>query len=224
MAVKLAVFDIAGTTILDNDFVATAFANAFIRHGYDVTPADTYPYMGVKKIDAVKMLLEKLGVKYSAQLAEEIHGAFVDEMVDFYQFDLSVQQFDDTELVFLDLKDRGVRIALNTGFPRVIADVIVKRFQWIDKNLVDDYIASDEVENGRPDTAMIDQLMYRAGIDDPLEVVKVGDTRVDIEEGHNAGCGFVIGVTTGAFSRSELEKFPATHIVDNLSEIPEILY
>jgi len=224
MAVKLAVFDIAGTTIVDNDFVATAFANAFIRNGYEVKAEDTHPYMGIKKIDAVKMLLEKLGVKYTAQLAEEIHSDFVAEMVDFYQYDMSVQQFDDTEMVFLDLKDRGVRIALNTGFPRVIADVIVKRFQWIDKQLVDDYIASDEVVNGRPDTAMIDQLMYRAGIDDPLEVAKVGDTPVDMEEGHNAGCRYVIGVTSGASTREYLEQFPATHIVDTLSEIPEILY
>lgn len=224
MPVKLAVFDMAGTTIMDDGFVANAFRNAFIKNGYNITLEDTHPYMGVKKIIAVQLMLEKLGVPDPSSEAEDIHSDFVTEMIDFYEYDLSVKQFDDTEEVFKNLKERGVRIVLNTGFPKVIADAIVKRFQWIEKNLVDDYIASDEVKNGRPDTLMIDQLMYRAGIDDPLLVAKVGDTAVDIEEGKNAGCRYVIAVTTGAGTREELEEYKPTHIVNSLSEIPEILY
>lgn len=224
MPVKLAVFDMAGTTIMDNGFVANAFRNAFIKNGYNISLDDTHPFMGVKKIIAVQLMLEKLGVPDPTAEAEDIHSDFVTEMVDFYEYDLSVKQFDDTEEVFKNLKEHGVRIVLNTGFPKVIADTIVKRFQWIEKNLVDDYIASDEVQHGRPDTLMIDQLMYRAGIDDPMLVAKVGDTSVDIEEGQNAGCRYVIAVTTGAGNREELEGYKPTHIVDSLSEIPEILY
>jgi phosphonatase-like hydrolase len=224
MPVKLAVFDMAGTTIMDDGFVANAFRNAFIKNGYNISLEDTHPFMGVKKIIAVQLMLEKLGVPDPSAEAEDIHSDFVTEMVDFYEYDLSVKQFDDTEEVFKNLKEHGVRIVLNTGFPKVIADAIVKRFQWIEKNLVDDYIASDEVQNGRPDTLMIDQLMYRAGIDDPMLVAKVGDTSVDIEEGQNAGCRYVIAVTTGAGTREELEGYKPTHIVDSLSEIPEILY
>lgn len=224
MPVKLAVFDMAGTTIMDNGFVANAFRNAFIKNGYHISLEDTHPYMGVKKIVAVQMMLEELGAANPETEAEDIHSDFVAEMVDFYEYDLSVKQFDDTEQVFQNLKEHGVRIVLNTGFPKVIADAIVKRFQWIEKNLVDDYIASDEVDRGRPDTLMIDRLMYRAGIDDPMLVAKVGDTSVDIEEGKNAGCRYVIAVTTGAGSREELEGYKPTHIVDSLSEIPEILY
>lgn len=224
MPVKLAVFDMAGTTIMDNGFVANAFRNAFIKNGYNISLEDTHPYMGVKKIVAVQMMLEELGVVNPEAEAEDIHADFVTEMVDFYEYDLSVKQFDDTEKVFRELKEHGVRIVMNTGFPKVIADTIVKRFQWIEKNLLDDYIASDEVDRGRPDTLMIDHLMHRAGIDDPMLVAKVGDTSVDIEEGINAGCGYIIAVTTGASTREELEGYKPTHIVDSLSEIPEILY
>jgi phosphonatase-like hydrolase len=224
MSVKLAVFDMAGTTIMDDGYVANAFRNAFLKNGYHVSLEDTHPYMGVKKINAVKMMLEKLGEPFTESDAEEIHSDFVAEMIDFYEYDLTVKQFDDTEEVFRQLKDKGVRIVLNTGFPKVIADAIVNRFQWIEKNLVDDYIASDEVLNGRPASYMIDQLMYRAGIDDPMLVAKVGDTSVDIEEGQNAGCGYVIAVTTGSGSREELSSYHPTHIVDHLSEIPAILY
>ena len=44
---------------------------------------------------------------------------------------------------------------------------------------------------------------------DPGDPGGVGDTRVDLEGGSNAGRGLVIGVTTGTFSRADL-MCPAT--------------
>jgi len=223
MSIKLAVFDIAGTTVQDKGFVANAFRNAFLKNGYSISLEDTHPYMGIKKIIAVQSMLAKLEVPFSEADAEKIHSDFVNEMIDFYEYDPSVKPFSDTEEVFEQLKEKGIRIALNTGFPKTIAEIIINRFQWLEKNLVDDYIASDEVENGRPDTLMIGELMARAGVDDPEEVAKVGDTSVDIEEGRNAGCKYIVAVTTGSGSREELAEYGPTHIVNSLSEIPMIL-
>lgn len=223
MPVKLVVFDIAGTTLTDDGFVANAFKNAFVKNGYPISIQDTHPYMGVKKIVAVRMMLEELGAKFNDDQVENIHEDFVNAMIDFYEYDPSVKPFNDTEAVFELLKEKGMRISLNTGFPKVIADTIVKRFQWMDRNLVDDYIASDEVENGRPASLMIEQLMYRAGIDDPMLVAKVGDTTVDIEEGQKAGCYYVIAVTTGSGTKEELLDLGPTHLIDSLSELITIL-
>jgi phosphonatase-like hydrolase len=224
MDIKLAVFDMAGTTVVDNDFVATSFRNAFVKNGFDIAREDAHPYMGVKKIVAVQLMLESLGESFADSDVEEIHADFVNEMVMFYEHNSSVKPFTDTEKVFGILKEKGIRVALNTGFPKVIADAIVNRFQWKEKKLVDDYIASDEVINGRPSSQMIEQLMYRAGIDDPMQVLKVGDTTVDIAEGKNAGCRFIIAVTTGSGTREELQGFNPTHIINHLSEIPAILH
>jgi len=223
MAIKLAVFDIAGTTVVDEGSVAAAFMNAFVMNGFDISIEDTHPYMGVKKIVAVKQMLEKLEVEFTDEDVEEIHRDFVEEMIDFYEYDSSVKPFADAEEVFVQLKEKGIRVALNTGFPKVIADTIINRFQWKQKNLVDDYIASDEVEFGRPESLMIDQLMYRACIDDPMLVAKIGDTYIDVEEGKNAGCRYVIAITTGSGSHDELAGYNPTHIVNSLSEIPAIL-
>ena len=88
---------------------------------------------------------------------------------------------------------------------------------------MDDYIASDEVEQGRPHPFMIRELMNRAGIDDPSVVLKIGDTAVDIKEGRNSNCGLVIAVTTGAFTRKQLEAYHPDHILDNLSELPNLI-
>ena len=71
---------------------------------------------------------------------------------------------------------------------------------------------------------MIQTLMHRNGVDDPNEVVKIGDTEVDINEGRNAGCALVIAVTTGAFTRQELHEYNPDHIIDDLSYLPALIF
>ena len=121
-------------------------------------------------------------------------------------------------------KEKGIKIALNTGFSKDIADVIVSRLQWKERGLIDDYIASDEVEEGRPQPFMIQTLMKRAGIDDSKEVIKIGDTEVDVNEGRNAGCSLVVAVTTGAFTKQQLEEYHPDHIIDDLSQLPALIF
>ncbi len=213
----------AGTTVTDDNFVAKAFINAFSINGYDITEEQVNPLMGYKKIVAIKTVMEQLGEEYDDDLLNDIHSDFEDDMMEFYESDPAVSAINNAENIFMQLKKKGVSIALNTGFPKSIADAIVDRLEWMERGLIDDYIASDEVEEGRPGSAMIKELMLRAGITDSKEVVKIGDTTVDIEEGINAGCAYVIGVTTGAASRSQLAEYHPTHIIDDLSELTAIL-
>lgn len=223
MAIKLVVFDIAGTTLKDDNVVAIAFRDAFLKNGYTIALQDAHPYMGVKKIIAVRLMLERLNVDFNDADVLKIHEAFVNSMVAYYKDDPSVYAMDGAENTFQKLQTMGVKIALNTGFPRVIADSIVQRLQWLEKGLIDTYIASDEVELGRPSSQMIHRLMETTGVSNPLHIMKVGDTVVDVEEGKNAGCKYVVAVLTGSGTVEELESAEPTHIVSNLSEILEIL-
>jgi phosphonatase-like hydrolase len=223
MSVRLVIFDMAGTTVSDNNNVAKAFRDAFKENGIDIALEDANPLMGYHKPLAIQMLLEKRGIEFDAEFIEKIHNDFENEMLDFYEYAADVKPAKGAEDVFEQLKGRGMRIALNTGFSKSIADTIVQRFQWKEKGLIDDLIGSDEVEKGRPYPFMINMLMQRAGIGDPLEVAKIGDTAVDIEEGQNAGCLYVVAVTNGAGEETELKLMKPTHIVHDLSEIPHIL-
>ncbi len=223
MPVKLVVFDIAGTTVTDKNFVATAFQKAFSNQDIIIPTEEINPLMGYEKKLAIQMMLERYGVDFDDEMVETIYEDFIKEMIEFYEYSPEVQPAEGAEEIFQNLKERSIAIALNTGFPRGIADVIVNRFRWVEKGLVDDYIASDEVKQGRPYPFMIEQLMFRAGIDDPMLVAKVGDTAVDIEEGKNVGCSYIIAITTGAYKGSELESLHPTHIVNSLREIPSIL-
>jgi phosphonatase-like hydrolase len=223
MSIKLVVFDIAGTTVSDDNHVAKAFQKAFAENGIAISIEEANPLMGYHKPLAIQMKLEEKGVEFDEEFIDKIHSDFEDAMIDFYEYSPEVKAVAGAEDVFEKLKERGIRIALNTGFSKVIADTIVERLQWKEKGWVDDVIGSDEVEKGRPFPYMIEQLMFRAGVDDPMEVAKVGDTPVDIEEGKNAGCAYVVGVTWGAGKKEELEEKGATHIIDDLAGIPDIL-
>src|SRR5262249_36291958 len=117
----------------------------------------------------------------------------------------------------------GIKVALNTGFSRAVAEVLLARLGWHSPGVIDADVASDEVPRGRPHPDMIRHLMGRLGIRDARKVAKVGDTGVDLEEGANAGCGLVIGVTSGSFTGEQLRSFPHSHVLASVVEVPGVL-
>jgi phosphonatase-like hydrolase len=226
MSIKLVVFDIAGTTVKDNHEVGKAFQLALKNHDFHLDLREINPLMGYEKKLAIRRLILLNGYQeenITPELVNSIHAEFVRTMISHYQSGSEVMPLPDVEHTFAVLKDEGRQVAINTGFSRDIADSIVSRLQWKEKGLVDHVIGSDEVPLGRPYPYMIQKLMSYSGISDPLDVAKIGDTEVDIREGFNAGCRFVIGVTTGIFSRAELEPYTPTHIIDSITEVINIV-
>ena len=61
------------------------------------------------------------------------------------------------------------------------------------------------------------------GVDDPAAVAVVGDTPSDIRAGVAAGASIVAGVLTGAGTRTELRTAGATHVLDTIAELPDLL-
>ncbi len=226
MSIKLVVFDIAGTTVQDEESVMLAFQSTLKKHGYDVPVKEVAPLMGYKKIDAIRILLENNepdAGNVTDEFIAAIHEDFVQQMVAFYKTSPNIAAFPHTETTFATLHEQGIKVGINTGFPRIIANAVLDRLKWEEKGLVDFVITSDEVEHGRPYPLMIQKMMADSGITDPLEVAKVGDTEVDIHEGQNADCKYVIGVTTGAFTREELTPYNPTHIIDDIADVIQII-
>jgi phosphonatase-like hydrolase len=224
MLTELVVFDMAGTTVKDKNFVGIAFQEAMKSQDYDIAIEDVNPLMGYEKPVAIRMMLEVREAdksKITDELVDKIHTNFVNGMLDFYRTTQEIAPLPNVEETFEALRADGVKIALNTGFSRDIADVIIERLGWADK--IDYLVASDEVPNGRPYPDMIRKIMQVLNIESAENVAKVGDTEVDINEGINAGCKYVIGVTTGAFTREELLPYNPTHIIDNIAEVLNIL-
>lgn len=221
---QLAVFDMAGTTIQDNSNVADAFMYAMQKHGYPITKEQADKVMGYKKVIAIKDLLEE---SYPESLNENnitvIHQTFIDAMIDFYQHSEDVKPMPHAVKTFEWLQQNGIKVALNTGFSKAITDIILERVGWQNNNLVDFVVSSDEVADGRPSPDMINSIMKAVGVTDASSIVKVGDTEVDIAEGRNAGCGLVIAVTTGSFTREALQAYQPDIIIDDLQELPLLI-
>lgn len=222
MAIRLVIFDIAGTIIKDNSNVSKVLQKVLLSFGHPEIPlAQINPLMGYEKKYAIKQLLgNDAGI--SEEHIQAIHNEFVIEMTAFYT-ETELIPFDNVEETFLQLHQSGIKVAVNTGFSREIAQTIISRLEWEEKNMVDVFIASDEVPLGRPYPYMIRKLMEDCAIEDAAQVAKVGDTEVDIREGQQAGCRYVIGVTTGVFTREELSNYNPTHIVNDILEIIPIV-
>ncbi len=223
---QLVVFDMAGTTIQDNSNVADAFMYAMQKHGYPINKQQADRVMGYKKIIAINDLLESNYpgiVSENENIIKEIHETFIETMIDFYEQAKEILPMESAGSIFKWLQDNDIKVALNTGFSKLITDTILERVGWNDNHLIDFIISSDEVKNGRPSPDMIQAIMKATGIADAASVVKVGDTEVDIAEGRNAGCGLVLAVTTGSFTKEQLLTYRPDVIIDDLNELPSLI-
>ena len=224
--IQLVVFDMAGTTVSDRGNVAASFIDACKKYGYSVHEADVNQVMGFRKKEAIKMLLKKFYPELENnfdETVERIHDSFISNMVSFYETDTDLRPLPHAEEVFAILQQRKIKVALNTGFTKSITTTIMRRIGWNKTDLIDHIISSDEVTEGRPHPYMIKTIMEVLAIDDVKRVAKVGDTQVDVQEGRNAGCGLVVSVTTGAYTREQLEQYHPDFIIDSLKELPGLI-
>jgi len=220
MSIRLIVFDVAGTTVLDDDAVIDAMQTACATRRVPVDRRSIKAVMGMPKLQAIQKLLAgapAVAPQTIDPLAAQVHAAFIEFLLRRYRRDSTVRPVPEAVNVFKQLREAGIRIALDTGFSREVLDVLLTRLEWT-HGVVDVTVTSDEVEKGRPHPHLIRRAMQLTGIKEAHEVAKVGDTPADIEEGRAAGCGLVVGVTYGTHSRAELERF-AVPLIDRLPDL-----
>lgn len=222
--IKLIIFDLAGTTVYDDEFVTTALCNSLADFGFKIPLSAGNEMMGISKPVAIKKLIEQY---YPDQMdlvdITPIHEKFLALMIDFYKNNSEIREIEGTTEIFTLLKNAGVKIGIDTGFSRDITNIILNRMGWEQKRLIDVSVTSDEVENGRPAPDMIFKAMNILGIEQSEDVAKVGDTPVDMLEGINANCGLTIGVLTGVGKREVLSQFSNVTLLSSVKAIPAII-
>jgi phosphonatase-like hydrolase len=239
--IKLVVFDMAGTTVHDGDAVNSSFRAALAAAGVEADAALVNTVMGLPKPEAIRRLLTEAGRGERRAGADPlsrvpptagpppvaevdaIHEDFVRRMRHYYATDPSVREVPGAAATFAVLRSAGIKVALNTGFSRAVVEVLLARLGWQSPAVIDAEVASDEVLRGRPYPDMIRLLMEQLDIQDARKVAKVGDTRADLEEGINACCGLVIGVTTGSTTGEQLRSYPHSHILTSVVDVPKLL-
>lgn len=225
MNLKLAVFDMAGTTVQDDDAVHTHFARALSCVGVQATRDELNAVMGLPKPEAIRLVLESRAsskAAVSAELVSSVHRVFLRCIMDYYQVSSDVCEVAGTTEVLRRLRRAGVKTVLDTGFSRPIAEAILARVGWEADGLLDAVVTSDDVTRGRPWPDMIYRAMALTNVTDPRSVAKIGDTPSDLREGTAAGCGWVIGVTGGSHTAEELQSCPHTHLIGSVADLGQI--
>jgi len=146
--IRLVVFDMAGTTIRDDDAVNTCLREA-LAASITVSRADVNKVMGLPKPIAIRELLEAKGAgSGGAELVDAIHEDFLARMVHFYRTAPNVEPMPHAVETFQELREAGLSLVLDTGFSRPIVDAILTRLSWDDNALLDATVASNEVPRG----------------------------------------------------------------------------
>ncbi len=89
MNIKLVVFDVATTTVMDNSQVKKALYNAFLNAGYTISNSQINKFMGCHKTEAIKKILNDflLPSEIDRDLIEGIYKDFTNQVVKLYCFD-----------------------------------------------------------------------------------------------------------------------------------------
>jgi phosphonatase-like hydrolase len=233
--IKLVVFDLSGTTVEDDNAVAKCLHQAAVEYGLDTPLEEFMKSIGTNKIrlyeymiarrEGHPVLIEHLEKYHFPQYHEEAMKLFHRYsiiMLDYYRH--HVQAMPGAEQVFVWLKEQGIRVATDTGFHHDINSGIMEGLRWPERSLTDLAVDVEHVgEVGRPAPYMIFYAMQQLGIQSVHEVLKIGDTPADLLSGFNAGCKGNVGVLSGANSLETLQKYPHTHILPSVRELPELI-
>jgi phosphonatase-like hydrolase len=218
----MVVFDMAGTTVNEDNVVYKTLQRAVNDHGYNFSLDQVLAEgAGKEKFQAIKSILKLCSID-DDHFSEEIYQHFTILLNEAYQY-LEVRPQPNALELFQVLKRQHIAAALNTGYSTDIANALIDKLGWQTGVHFDALVTASDVKKTRPEPDMVFLAMNRCEIQQPGEVVKVGDSIIDIEEGKNASCALSIGITTGAHSYSQLLSANPDFIISDLLEIPEII-
>ena len=232
--ITLAAFDMAGTTINDGGAVYRALEQAVEETGVPVAPADLQTWMGAEKRAAITALIRLGGG--DPEPSSKIDAAFVrftEILAELYAAEPPTP-FEGVPAAIAALQERGVKVALTTGFSRDVATALLRQLGWVvgsslpagaapDTTRVDALACGDDVPAGRPAPYMIHRVMEATDTANVAEVLVAGDTVVDVLAGVASGAAVTIGVLSGKLERQAFDGLPYSAVLGSVTEIPAYL-
>ena len=220
--ITLACLDLAGTTVADEDAVKTAFAEAIATLGvvsgtsaYERAMTRIRGARGRPKIDIFRDLFP--GDEARAQAAHLAFERSYDAGIDRN----GVRPVPGAGEAIDKLVGSGVRVCLMTGFSRTTLGRVIDALDWWQR--IDLAMCPADVSRGRPWPDLVLTAALRLGVEDVRHVAVCGDTESDMRCGCRAGASVVAGVRTGAHDPSRLRRAGATHILDSVAGLPELV-
>ena len=218
--IKLVVFDIAGTTINEQNIVYKILQKAINNKGLNVSLEDVLKKgAGKEKFQAIRDILDFIQDEtLNNEILKEIFNDFQELLDEAYE-DLEVKTFEGVVELFELLRAKNIKITLNTGYNSRVATMLLDKLDWYVTEDYDLLITANDVVNSRPNPEMIEKARNYFSITKPAQVLKAGDTAIDIEEGKNANCGITVGVLSGAQTKEQLKSANPDLILSSLKDL-----
>lgn len=186
--IQLVVLDMAGTTVADDGLVEKAFTQAIGAQGieqgspeYNEMLAHVRATMGESKITVFRHLLDndEAAAQQANKAFETAYGTLVDEG--------HSAPIDGAEDAIREIKSRGIKVCLTTGFSETTQQRILAALGW--KNLADLTLCPAQAGRGRPYPDMVLKALLELKADAVANVAVAGDTAYDMTTGSGPAPG-----------------------------------
>ena len=223
--VSAIILDWAGTTV---DYGCFAPVNAFIKafEEYGITPTmdETRQPMGMEKRAHVAKMLDgkRLASIWADKHKREHSKEDIDAIYEKFEPALFETLADYTDPLpgiietVKTLRKMGIVIGSTTGYTKKMMEIVAPIAK--EKGYYPDcLICPEDVGSGRPFPYMVWRNLEMLKVQDIRNVVKIGDTAADMEEGKNAGC-ICVGILKGSSMLGLSEKEYAEMPPDKIDE------
>lgn len=231
----LVVFDLAGTLVdCGSRAPVEAFQATLSTSGVTASEDEVRQFMGMAKRDHLEALLalSNLRRSFTAHEGREPGSDDLDRLYEAFT-PLQIEAVRRRAALVPDaresldhLRRTGVRIAVTSGYPRIIGEELLDaaRPRGLDPDIS---LFTDEVPNGRPAPDLVHRVMQTEDLTDPARVVTIGDTPADVRTGRAAGTwtlGLTLTGNTAALDAETLESMdPAARRTLHDSLAPSLL-
>jgi len=222
--IKAVVFDMAGTTIDEGKTVYESVRLTLEGYGISLSLHEVMKEIGgMNKKEGIRRLMQLKWGEVDTDTVDEAAEIFRTMLEEAYLKNDGIQEMVGATNLFSHLQENNIKVILDTGYFRSTADLLIGKMGWDEQRLIDYSVTSDEVTAGRPSPMMIQKALAYFNIENASQIVKVGDTKSDVEEGINAGCKYVVGIISPLHSKEELMAMGATHAIYELAELKAII-
>jgi phosphonatase-like hydrolase len=237
--ITLAMFDMAATTVDDTidgrPLVLQSFAESFAEAQVSVPWEVLNAQRGKDKLEVFRTLLADHGGLHDAaleQTARQLLRFFTTRLLRNVE---RLREIPGATTIFSFLKNRGIFVALGSGFPLEVTQAITDHLGWTAAGLVDYVTCGEAAGGGRPQPHMINRALQAAGFlapDSPVhqvvsgvnyrQVLKVGDTLQDIAEGLQVGA-LTIAVASGTQTAEALAQAGPAAVLPSVAALLDYL-
>jgi phosphonatase-like hydrolase len=220
MLPELVVFDFAGTLLRDDGAVLAAYRRALNGHGIAFSEAELAERRGAAKRAVFRELAGRPARDAASDAkADRALADFEAALREEYTAG-EVAPIEGAERIVCWFRERGVKVALTSGFDRGLVELLVRRLGW--ETLFDRVLAAEDAPAGRPAPYLIFRAMMDLGVQNVATVAVVGDTPLDLAAAGNAGAGWIVGVLSGAHGLETMGCTSHTHLLRSVVQLPEL--